>query len=248
MIDNNDKLIKINEASKMLNVSIQTLRRWDMSGLLKSTRFNPNGYRYYKFSDIQLIANNIFSLAEDWILKPAAVEPDDQFFCIDNYTFQARLNRLESMMIKIPELEKSFSLISSIVGEIGNNSFDHNLGSWPDTRGIFFAYDLNKRQIVLADRGQGILTTLQRVCPSLKNDSEALLTAFTEKISGRAPENRGNGLKYVKKVLVDVKKDIPLKLYFQSGNAYISLDEKTKDLKIEQATIQFRGCLALINF
>jgi len=248
MINNNDKLIKINEVSKMLNVSIQTLRRWDMSGLLKSTRFSPKGYRYYKFSDIQLLANNIFSLAEDWILKPTAVEPDSQFFCIDTYTFQARLNSLENMMTAVPELKKNFSLISSIVGEIGNNSFDHNFGSWPDIRGIFFAYDLNKKQIVLADRGQGILTTLQRVCPTLKNDSEALLTAFTEKISGRAPENRGNGLKYVKKVLVDIKKDIPLKLYFQSGDAYITLDEKTKDLKIGQATIWFRGCLALINF
>ncbi|MCX6794665.1 MAG: MerR family DNA-binding transcriptional regulator [Candidatus Falkowbacteria bacterium] len=248
MLNDNNKLIKINEAAKMLNVSMQTLRRWDQSGKLKAIRISPAGYRYYKFFDIQLIANNIFSLAENWILKSIAIEPDGQFFCIDSYTFQARLSHLENLMQKIPELEKDFSLISSIVGEIGNNSFDHNLGSWPDIRGIFFAYDLHKRQIVLADRGQGILTTLKRVCPELKNDSEALFTAFTKKISGRAPENRGNGLKYVKKVLVDIKKDIPLKLYFQSGNAFTILDNKTINLKIEQTAISFRGCLALINF
>jgi len=248
MISDNDKLIKINEASKILNVSKQTLRRWDESGQLKSIRVSPTGYRYYKLSDIQLISKNIFSLAKEWISKPSAIEPDSQFFCLDSPTFQARLGRLEMAMQKIPKLEKDFSFISSMVGEIGNNSFDHNLGSWPDIRGIFFAYDLNKGQIVLADRGQGILTTLKRARPTLMNDSEALLTAFTEKISGRAPENRGNGLKYVKKVLIDIKKNISLKLYFQSGNAFTILDDKTINFKIEHANTSLRGCLALINF
>lgn len=248
MINDRDKLIKINEAATMLNVSMQTLRRWDESGRLKAIRVSPRGYRYYTFSDIQLITSDIFSLAKEWVLKTAAIDPDNQFFCADSPTFQARLGRLEMAMQKTPELEKDFSFISSVVGEIGNNSFDHNLGSWPDIRGIFFAYDLNKGQIVLADRGQGILTTLKRVRPALTNDSEALLTAFTEKISGRAPENRGNGLKYVKKVLIDIKKDISLKLYFQSGNAFTILNDKTTNLKIEQTAISFRGCLALINF
>ena len=244
----NNKLIKINEAAKMLNVSIQTLRRWDQSGRLKSTRVNPTGYRFYKLADIQLITKNIFSLAEEWVLKPNAIEPDSQFFCLDGSTFQTRLKHLEIDLQKIPELKNDFSFISSMVGEIGNNSFDHNLGSWPNIRGIFFAYDLNKRQIALADRGQGVLTTLKRARPTLMNDSEALLTAFTEKISGRAPENRGNGLKYVKKVIVDIKKDIILKLYFQSGNAFIILDNKTTNLTVKQADSSFRGCLALINF
>lgn len=248
MLNNENELIKISEAAKMLNINRQTLRRWDKSGRLKSIRINPNGYRYYKLSDIQLITKDIFYLAKEWVLKLTAIEPDDQFFCLDAPTFQTRLHRLEIALQKIPKLEKNFSYISSTVGEIGNNSFDHNLGAWPDIRGIFFAYDLNKGQIVLADRGQGILTTLKRVRPALANDSEALLTAFTEKVSGRAPENRGNGLKYVKKVLVDIKKDISLNLYFQSGNAFTVLDDKTVNLNIQQADTSFRGCLALINF
>ena len=247
MLDN-EKLIKIKEAAKLLNISEQTLRRWDESGRLKAIRINPRGYRYYKLADIQLITKDIFSVATEWISKTSAVEPDSQYFCLDGPTFQTRLNHLEIALQQIPELKKYFSFISSIVGEIGNNSFDHNLGSWPDVRGIFFAFDLNKKQIVLADRGQGILTTLKRARPSLMNDSEALLTAFTEKISGRAPENRGNGLKYVKKVVVDIKKDVPLKLSFQSGDALIILDDQTIDLNIKQAATSFRGCLALINF
>lgn len=244
----NNKLIKINEAAAMVNVSIQTLRRWDESGRLKSIRVNPKGYRYYSLSDIQLISQDIFALATDWAYKETAAEPDRQFFCPDAPTFQTRLSHLELALQNIPQLKNESSLITSVVGEIGNNSYDHNLGSWSDVRGIFFAYDLNKRQIVLADRGQGILTTLRRVRPSLSNDSEALLTAFTEKISGRAPENRGNGLKYVKKVIVDIKKDVSIKLYFQSGDAFTILDNKTINLAIKQANTSLRGCLALINF
>lgn len=247
MIDSN-KLIKINEASKILNVSMQTLRRWDESGRLKSIRLNSGGYRYYKLSDIQLISMDIFALAKNWVYEEIALEPERQFFCIDGPTFQTRLNHLEKALQEIPEFKSEFPLITSIVGEIGNNSFDHNLGSWPDIRGVFFAYDLNKRQIVLADRGRGILTTLKQARPSLLNDSEALLTAFTEKISGRAPENRGNGLKYVKKVVVDIKKEMSLKLYFQSGDALTTLDNKTNSLIIKKANTSFRGCLVLINF
>ncbi len=94
-----------------------------------------------------------------------------------------------------------FSLLTSVSGEIGNNSYDHNLGQWPDMSGIFFGYDLNKKQIVLADRGLGILQTLKRVRVELKDHESALKVAFTEIISGRKPEARGNGLKYVKNVI-----------------------------------------------
>jgi excisionase family DNA binding protein len=245
---NDDKLIKISEAAKILNVSKQTLRRWDKSGQLKSFRISSKGYRYYKISDIELLTKDIFSLAKKWALSDLASEPDKQFYCPDGLIFQTRLKHLETSLQKIPELKNDFSFISSIVGEIGNNSFDHNIGSWPDVRGIFFAYDLNEKKIALADRGQGVFTTLKRALPNLKNDKNALFIAFTKKISGRAPENRGNGLKYVKKILIDTKKDIELELYFQSGTAFVNLDNKTTKLQIEQLNEPFRGCLALINY
>jgi hypothetical protein len=137
-----------------------------------------------------------------------------------------------------------YSLIVAATSEIGNNSFDHNLGNWPDVPGIFFGYDLAKGQIVLADRGQGILKTLSRVKPTLKNDAEALKTAFTEIISGRAPEERGNGLKFVRKVvpLADME------IFFQSGNAAVSLSKEKKRLDIQGAEDAIRGCFAYITF
>ena len=64
--------------------------------------------------------------------------------------------------------------------------------------GIYYGYNLEQRQIVLADRGLGILKTLQQTIPGLSGHKEALHIAFTEIVSGRAPEKRGNNLKYVR--------------------------------------------------
>jgi len=94
---------------------------------------------------------------------------------------------------------------------------------------------------ILADRGQGILATLKKVKPELENDTQALKTAFTERISGRMPERRGNGLKFVKEN-VEAKK---MRLSFFSGNAQAELNDKMKIKKAERA---IRGCLAILVF
>ena len=86
----------------------------------------------------------------------------------------------------------------------------------------FFAYDLSKKYIVLADRGQGILATLKKVKSNLSNHQEALKTAFTEIISGRAPEYRGNGLKFVKEIVETNEID----LMFYTGDAQIEIQKK----------------------
>src|SRR2546430_1482430 len=55
--------------------------------------------------------------------------------------------------------------------------------------------------ICVADRGQGIYRSLARVDPALRDEQSALLAAFEKNISGRAPEKRGNGLKYVRNII-----------------------------------------------
>ncbi|PIX03362.1 hypothetical protein COZ78_00740, partial [bacterium (Candidatus Gribaldobacteria) CG_4_8_14_3_um_filter_42_11] len=208
------ELITIGQASKMLGVSIQTLRRWDDAGKLFSIRKTTTGYRYYRKEDIENYnVKDLFKLAKNWIASDSGFEPRQSFYCLDSSVFQARLSRLENELGKMKELSAIFPLITAITGEIGNNSFDHNLGNWPDVPGIFFAYDLNKKIVVLADRGQGILKTLKRVIPNLKNHREALYVAFTKIISGRRPESRGNGLKFVKEVVMNNK----ISLFFQTG-------------------------------
>jgi len=88
------------------------------------------------------------------------------------------------------------------------------------------------------------LATLKKVRPGLKNDQDGLRTAFTEIISGRAPENRGNGLKFVRKIVMDKKYD----LLFKSGRAELRINKKSHGLNITEAKISINGCLALIKF
>lgn len=238
-------LITIGQASKMIGASIQTLRRWDKTGKLLSVRKTKTGHRYFRKKDIENYnVKDLFKLAKIWIADDLGFEPRQDFYCPDISVFQARLSKMENELGKIKELNAIFPLITAVAGEIGNNSFDHNLGNWPDIPGIFFAYDLSKREIVLTDRGQGILTTLKRVKPKLINHQDALLVAFTEIISGRAPEYRGNGLKFVRDVVMNNK----INLFFQTGDAYFEIKNRNSNLEIKKSNVNFHGCLALIKF
>jgi len=136
------------------------------------------------------------------------------------------------------------SLITAVIGEVGNNSFDHNFGNWPDVPGVFFSYNLEKRIIVLADRGVGIRETLLRVRPDLKDDATALKVAFTERISGRFPEQRGNGLKFVHNI---VTKN-PIGISLQSGLAKAEIAKEKGVLKISLAERYLRGTLTVIIY
>ena len=64
--------------------------------------------------------------------------------------------------------------------------------------------------------------------------------AFTERISGRFPERRGNGLKFVRENVEEKK----MHLTFISGNAKIELNA---EMKIEEAEENVRGCLAILT-
>ena len=246
----NSKLLTISQTAKILGVSIQTLRRWDDSGKLHSIDRKVTSHRHYLKNDIEnYIKENpkglpLFKMVRNWVINDLGVEPLSDFYCPDISIFQARLVKLENELSKIKRLNKIFPLISAITGEIGNNSFDHNLGNWPDILGIFFVWDLDKGKIILADRGQGILCTLKKVRPNLASHQEALRTAFTEVVSGRAPEYRGNGLKFVKDVVTANK----ISLFFQTGNAQLKIKKNDSNIDIHKSSINFHGCLAVINF
>jgi len=166
-----------------------------------------------------------------------------EFYCETRDVFQARLDRMLREFLRSGKAdETNIYLASAIAGEIGNNSFDHNLGSWPDVSGIFFGYknENNNIEIVLADRGQGVLKTLKKVKPEIVDDEDALKTAFTERISGRAPEKRGNGLKFVRENVEDRK----MHLLFSSGDAQIEINA---EMKIGKAETEVGGCLAVLT-
>lgn len=188
--------------------------------------------------------SNSEKLAREWLNnEPGKAQAKSEFYCETRDVFQARLDKmLREFLQSEGNNETNVYLASAIAGEIGNNSFDHNLGSWPDVPGIFFGYQQGngKIEIVLADRGQGVFKTLKKVKPEISNDQDALKTAFTERISGRAPEKRGNGLKFVKENVEDRK----MHLSFFSGQAQIEINAK---MKIGQADNEIRGCLAILT-
>ena len=49
------KLLTILQAAEILNVHVETLRRWDKAGKLKAIRVNERGDRRYKPEDIERI-------------------------------------------------------------------------------------------------------------------------------------------------------------------------------------------------
>jgi hypothetical protein len=241
---NEKDLVSIREASEMLDISIDTLRRWDENGKLASVRSTPTGHRFYSKKVIDIYLSDLLKMATDWI--SSGTEFPEHFYCANSSVLQSRLSRMQNELEKVndEEIKKIFPLVVAVTGEIGNNSFDHNLGNWPDIPGIFLGYDLNKKQVVLADRGQGILETLKRVRPGIIDDKEALRVAFTDIVSGRAPEERGNGLKFVRQVVTESL----LGLSFQSGNAVLELRKDKPLLDIKNSNNYYRGCIAFITF
>lgn len=188
--------------------------------------------------------SNLEKLVYEWV----AVEADKidiaaDYYCQTRDIFQARLEKMQGDLLSGGKIqEENIYLISAVAGEIGNNSFDHNSGRWPDIPGIFFTYGFfdDKLGVALADRGVGIWQTLKAVKPELENDEQALLAAFSEKISGRAPENRGNGLKFVKEVV----RNTSLHLVLVSGTARAELGAA---VEIKESGKNIKGCLAILS-
>src|SRR3989338_11457838 len=129
----NKDMIAIGEAAELLGVSQDTLRRWDKSGRLPSIK-SSGGHRLYSRFQIELYLSDLQILAKEWV--GSGTEIPDQLHCANSAVFQACLHKMEELLSHIEELKNIFPLIVAVAGEIGNNSFDHNLGNWPDIPGV----------------------------------------------------------------------------------------------------------------
>ncbi|WP_206173237.1 hypothetical protein [Treponema ruminis] len=133
-------------------------------------------------------------------------------------------------------------LLGAVIGEIGANTFDHNFSFRTEVpKGVFCDFDSNPGYIFLCDFGVGLKTTLSRVLKEIDDDSKAIETAFTKPISGRAPEMRGNGLKFVIKSVVENQWN----LFFQSGNAVCNADKN--GYSFEKSDYNHDGCFCIIS-
>lgn len=56
--DELSELLTIRQAAKILNVNVETLRRWDKKGKLEAIRISSRGDRRYRKEDIKKFINN----------------------------------------------------------------------------------------------------------------------------------------------------------------------------------------------
>jgi len=241
------KMVRIGKAADLLGYSVDSLRRWDREERLEATRGEKGSHRVYSIERLDEFSKSLdrFKSARSWVEPEEGFEHLPCYYCPDSYIFQARNNKLKKRLVETEDDKGYAFLVVAIVSEIGDNSYNHNVGSWPDIVGSFFSYDLQRREVVLADRGQGVLATLKKVRPGLKSHGEALETAFTEVISGRAPERRGNGLKFVRKT---VERNENLDLFFQTGYAKLNLSQGSGLQISVDPEDAISGCLVKVSF
>jgi hypothetical protein len=224
-------------------VTEQTLRNWDASGKLTAKR-GAGGQRYYAKEVLERFSLDLPKLGWAWAASAQAPEIPGEYYCERQDRFTSRLEKMALILLGLEIPEATVSLLIQAVGEIGDNSFAHNIGRWPDTPGIFFGYDLHRKIVVLADRGQGVRATLKQVRPEIETDREALTVAFTEVVSGRHPEKRGNGLKVVRRVA----ELGPMSLEYRSGLGVVLFGKKSHSLHVSVSTENVRGTYAILTF
>lgn len=140
----------------------------------------------------------------EWYISPAGLPaPDAGQYCQTRDVFEGRLAGLLAYAASIGLPEADAALLTAVAGEIGNNSFDHNLGHWQDQPGCYFAFAVDESTLMVwvGDRGRGVLASLRGVVSGLTDHQQALAIAFERIVSGRHPERRGNGLKFVRAVI-----------------------------------------------
>ncbi|MDO8617440.1 MAG: hypothetical protein Q7N87_00910 [Candidatus Uhrbacteria bacterium] len=153
-----------------------------------------------------------------WATSSTGSNPPNDFYCTTRDVGQARVEKLVAEFIRQSWNSNEAGLLAAVIGELVGNCFDHNLGKWRDVPGCWLETIVEREvfRAIVADRGQGVLATLRQVLPELQDDKQALLVAFTKNITGRAPEQRGNGLKFVIRSLGQLNIEA---FQYQSGTA-----------------------------
>lgn len=149
--------------------------------------------------------------------------------------FDAHLSHFTLMFTNFGMNIEEAQLATALVGELGNNVFDHNLGNWPtDISGAIIAGQnypkLNRLEIVVADPGIGFKKSLIVKKPDLQSETQAIELGL-QGVSGRIGERRGNGLKLIKDWTLNKFSGI---LRIQSGDGLVIVDQKEIKRQIVQ--------------
>ena len=136
----------------------------------------------------------------EFFLNDKVTSAENFFYSENRGEAAGRLSKVYTFLKTKNFSEPILSRMVACVGEILNNSFDHNLGYWNGKPGCVLGLWADQGTILMGivDRGRGIVASLKSALePSLK-PKDILNAAFEKIVSGRAPEKRGNGLKFVR--------------------------------------------------
>ncbi len=147
--------------------------------------------------------------------------------------FEARLASKVRRVFRhfgLGELDEA--LATSLVGELGNNVFDHNDGSWPTSvRGAIILAQhnpaLRRIEVAVADPGIGFRGSLRAHDPTVSSDVEAIKLGLSG-VTGRIGETRGNGLQVIQNWTINKFDGI---IRIQSGNGLVIVDGKGQQSK-----------------
>lgn len=129
------------------------------------------------------------------------IDIHEMMHCSYRDEFNARLSRFIAMFKNFGLNESDAQRATALVGELGNNVFDHNLGNWPTTISgcIIVAQhypNTHAIEIAVGDPGVGFYGSLKGAFPDINNDIEAIKLGLAGN-TGRIGEIRGNGLKLI---------------------------------------------------
>ena len=99
---------------------------------------------------MNVMQKEIVQFGLNWVQAPVPVQLPLEYYCETRDLFQARLDKMTNLLLQNKQFPESETyLISALAGEMGNNSFDHNLGNWPDLPGVLFNYDISSDRKLL---------------------------------------------------------------------------------------------------
>jgi hypothetical protein len=165
-----------------------------------------------------------------------------EYYCGTRDVFEGRLSKVAQIAQKnLGMTENESFLMTAVIGEVGNNSYDHNLGHWAYEPGLHYGVWCQNGELIclIADRGRGIHASLLSAHKNIGSQQEALETAFQKKISGRFPERRGNGLKFVRQV---INGNLNRGIWCRSGDATASFGKLGEYAAAQAESIKSLKC------
>lgn len=171
--------------------------------------------------------NAVTSLEPIRISEHPTLNVQEIIHCEFSDEFNSKLEHFLKMFNNFGLSVEDSKLATGLIAELGNNVFDHNLGTWPtSTVGCFIVgqnWPKTKRiHVAVGDVGVGFMGSLVTAFPELRSDEEAILKGLAG-FTGRVGEKRGNGLKLIQEWTI---KRFSGELLIHSGNGIAKVDKK----------------------